>query len=112
MMAAFLDADAGPSPLSAQGMATLSEAKTAELLGLPLMSEKAHESLPGVTVGQRIPEAVEIVHLVRSVLNETGAILVKQGYATLGNFVVETLEHAASQTPDQRAEILVQAVSL
>lgn len=109
-MAAFLDNEEGHSPLGAKGMATLSEAKTAELLGLPLMSEKAHESLPGVTIGERIPEAVEIVGLVRSVLNETGAVLVEKGYASLGRFLEETLQHAASESPDARADTMVQAV--
>lgn len=111
-MTAYMDtSDLGPSLLSARGMATISEAKTAELLGVPLMSEKAHPSLPGVTVGERIPEAVEVVGLVRKVLNETGDILVKQGFLSLGAFVEEVLNETTSQTSEERSSILVEKAS-
>lgn len=110
-MAAFTETDEGASPLTAKGMSALTESTTAELLGIPIIKETPHESLPGVTVGQRMPDAVEVVGLVQGVLNETGAILQKKGFQTLGDFVEDVLKQAASETPEKRGDQLVQAVS-
>lgn len=110
-MAAFTETDQGASPLTAKGMSALTESTTAELLGVPIINETPHDSLPGVTVGQRMPEAVEVVGLVQGVLNETGAILQKKGFQTLGDFVEDALQQAAGETPEKRGDRLVQAVS-
>lgn len=98
------------SPLSAEGMAALSEATVSEYLRLPLMVEKQHPTLP-IHIGERDAEAAEIVHLVQGVMNQTGQILVKQGKKNLGQWVVDTLKQTVDMTAEQRASYLVKALA-
>ena len=111
MMGCFLQAGGdGESPLSAKGMAGLSESAVSDMLDLPILTEKDHQTLP-VKIGERDPEAVEIVGLVLKAMNETGAILLQKGHADLGSFVADMLRKAEAQTSAERTNTLVQAVS-
>lgn len=98
------------NPLSASGMAHLSEHITAEFLRLPLMSEKDHPTLP-MKIGEPDKEAKEIVQLVTGVMNETGEILLKLGKPNLGAWVVDTLNQTKELTAEQRASYLVKALA-
>lgn len=92
--------------LSARGMQTLSEAKIAELLGVSLHIERQHESIQGLTIGQVGGPGWELVQLLRTLLTETGKILVNGGYPNLGSFVVEALkegEKASRERSDPAA---------
>ncbi|KAI0305636.1 hypothetical protein B0F90DRAFT_1699585 [Multifurca ochricompacta] len=89
--------------LGARGMQTLSEVKIAELLGVSLYIERQHEGIQGLTVGQVGGPGWELVQLLRTLLNETGKILVNGGYPNLGSFVAEALkegERAAREKCD------------
>jgi hypothetical protein len=85
-------ADGEGDLLSARGMQTLGEAKLAELLGVSLHTERQHETIQGLTVGQIGGPGWEIVQLLKTLLNETGKILVNGGYPNLGSFVAEALK--------------------
>ncbi|KAF8274590.1 hypothetical protein EI94DRAFT_1713794 [Lactarius quietus] len=78
--------------LSARGMQTLSEAKIADLLGVSLHIERQHESIQGLTIGQLGGPGWELVQLLRTLLTETGKVLVDGGYPNLGSFVAEALK--------------------
>lgn len=54
--------------------------------------ERAHDSIPGVTVGELGGPMHELVKLIAGTLNETGSVLVKSGYPDLGRFVLEALQ--------------------
>ena len=77
-------------------MQTLSEAKIAELLGVSLHTERQHESIRGVTIGQVGGPGWELVQLLKTLLDETGKVLVDRGYPNLGSFVAEALKEGAS----------------
>jgi hypothetical protein len=81
--------------LSAAGMQTLSEAKIAELLGVSLHTEKQHEHIHGITIGQVGGPGWELVQLLKTLLDETGKVLVIGGYPNLGSFVAEALKEGA-----------------
>jgi hypothetical protein len=81
--------------LSAIGMQTLSEAKIAELLGVSLHTERQHEHIHGLTIGQVGGPGWELVQLLKTLLDETGKILVSGGYPNLGSFVAEALKEGA-----------------
>ena len=81
--------------LSSRGMQTLSEAKIAELLGVSLHTERQHESIRGVTIGQVGGPGWELVQLLKTLLDETGKVLVDRGYPNLGSFVAEALKEGA-----------------
>lgn len=81
--------------LSARGMQTLGEAKIAELLGVSLHTERQHESIRGVVVGQIGGPGWELVQLLKTLLDETGKVLVDGGYPNLGSFVAEALQEGA-----------------
>ncbi len=92
--------------LSARGMQTLSEAKIAELLGVSLHIERQHESIQGLTIGEVGGPGWELVQLLRTLLTETGKILVDGGYPNLGSFVAESLkegEKASRERSDPAA---------
>ncbi|KAI9463691.1 hypothetical protein BJY52DRAFT_1253125 [Lactarius psammicola] len=92
--------------LSARGMQTLSEAKIAELLGVSLHIERPHESIQGLTIGEVGGPGWELVQLLRTLLTETGRILVDGGYPNLGSFVAEALkegEKASRERSDPAA---------
>jgi len=97
--------DADTSPLTAKGMAGLSEAKTAEYLKLEIYVEKDHPTLP-VKLGERDPEAVEIVGLVQKVMNETGEILLALKKKDLGAFVADVLREGKDD--ESRTDLLVE----
>jgi hypothetical protein len=92
--------------LSARGMQTLGEAKLAELLGVSLHTERQHDTIQGLTVGQIGGPGWELVQLLKTLLHETGKILVNGGYPNLGSFVAEALkegERAAREKGDPTA---------
>lgn len=113
MMSCYLSGTMGdgPSPLSAKGMSTLSESQAADYLGLEIIVEKDHPTLP-VKIGERDAEAVEIVGLVKKVMNETGAILLQEGDKNLGAFVADTLNSVKTENGQSRANHLIQQVWL
>lgn len=98
------------NPLSASGMAHLSEHITAEFLRLPTMTEKDHPTLP-MRIGEPDKEAKEIVQLVQGVMNETGNILLKSGKENLGAWVADTLKQITDLTAQERASYLVKALA-
>lgn len=81
--------------LSAKGMQTITNGKTAELLGVNVHVEKPHESIPGLTVGELGGPLYELVKLITRVLNETGEALENTGYPDLGTLVAESLKEGA-----------------
>ncbi|KZV76300.1 hypothetical protein PENSPDRAFT_646344 [Peniophora sp. CONT] len=92
--------------LSAQGMKQIGDAQIAELLGVNVHVEKAHDSIAGLTVGEVGGAGWEIVQLLKQLMNETGKILVENGYSDLGSFVVEALkegQNVATKTGDKDA---------
>ncbi|KAH9829078.1 uncharacterized protein C8Q71DRAFT_863523 [Rhodofomes roseus] len=89
----YISSDAGENYLTARGMSNISTQTVAELLGVAgkIHVEKAHESIPGLMVGELGGEVWELVRLVTRVMNETGEVLVEGGYPDLGAFVLEAL---------------------
>ncbi|KAF8482981.1 hypothetical protein DFH94DRAFT_627090 [Russula ochroleuca] len=87
--------------LSAMGMQTLSEAKIAELLGVSLHTERQHERIHGLTIGQVGGPGWELVQLLKTLLDETGKVLVNGGYPNLGSFVAEALKEGARVAHDK-----------
>ena len=101
--------------LSARGMQTLSEAKIAELLGVSLHIERQHESIQALTIGQVGGPGWELVLLLRTLLTETGKILVNGGYPNLGSFVAEALKEGEKASrersdPAAAAEVVLERV--
>ncbi|GLB37255.1 putative potential Queuosine, Q, salvage protein family protein [Lyophyllum shimeji] len=85
----------GGNFLSAKGMAAIDATKVAELLGVNVHIERAHDTIPGLTVGQLGGPMHELVKLITTVMNETGTVLVNLGYPNLGAFVAEALKEGA-----------------
>ncbi|KAI9458555.1 hypothetical protein F5148DRAFT_1150989 [Russula earlei] len=75
--------------LGARGMQTLSETKIGELLGVSLHTERQHENIQGVTISQVGGPGWELVRLLKTILDETGKVLVD------GGFVAEALKEGA-----------------
>lgn len=108
----FITSSSGDDLLSARGMQSISMAQVAELMGVNLHVERPHETLPGVTVGELGGPLYELVMLITRVLNETGAILVNNGYINLGSFVLEALkEGAGTQNTESSLETVLARVS-
>jgi hypothetical protein len=84
----------GDENLSAKGLKELKEQEVAGIMGVSLFSEKPHDTLPGVTVGVKGGLVAEAVGLIVKACNETGEILVREGYDSLGDLVVEILDEA------------------
>jgi hypothetical protein len=102
--------------LSAMGMQTLSEAKIAELLGVSLHTERQHERIHGLTIGQVGGPGWELVQLLKTLLDETGKVLVNGGYPNLGSFVAEALKEGARVAHDKgdpavAADVVLEQVS-
>lgn len=76
-------------------MQTLGEAKIAELLGVSLHTEQQHAHIHGLTIGQVGGPGWELVQLLKTLLVETGEVLVNGGYPNLGSFVAEALKEGA-----------------
>ncbi|KAJ7497122.1 hypothetical protein FB451DRAFT_1210178 [Mycena latifolia] len=79
--------------LSARGMQRISEGKVAEIMRVNVHTEKPHETLEHVIIGELGGPLYDLVKLVTQVLNETGGILVNMGYPDLGMFVLEALKN-------------------
>ncbi|OSD01288.1 hypothetical protein PYCCODRAFT_1478569 [Trametes coccinea BRFM310] len=79
---------------SAEGMASMTEATVADLMRVTdlIHVERAHESIPGVTVGELGGPIWEVVQLITKTLKETGEALKRGGYPDLGSFVLEALK--------------------
>ncbi|KAG7090865.1 hypothetical protein E1B28_009946 [Marasmius oreades] len=99
--------------MSARGMSGISEAKVAELMQVDIYVEKAHDSIPGVTVGELGGPLYELVKLIVGVLKETGKILLHSGYPDFGTFVAESLKEGArvkagNNVPDADVEVVLE----
>ncbi|KAJ7124914.1 hypothetical protein C8R44DRAFT_781783 [Mycena epipterygia] len=90
----------GDDLLSARGMQNISEGRVAELMRVSVHTEKPHETLAHVTVGELRGPMYDFVKLVTRVLNETGEILVNTGYPDLGMFVLEALKDGRKARSD------------
>ncbi|KAI0071736.1 hypothetical protein K474DRAFT_1668676 [Panus rudis PR-1116 ss-1] len=90
----YISAEVEGDHLSAEGMKSLDEGKVARLMGVEgqIHTERPHESIPGVQVGELGGPLWEVVQLVTKVMKETGEVLVKGGYPNLGAFVLEALK--------------------
>ena len=109
MLSCYLSqlSDDGRAPLTAAGMASMTEHEASEYLKVPILVEKEHPTLPGVRVGERDAEAVEIVDLVRGVMNETGRILQSLKHKSLGEWVASTLSDPSIASPEQRLDYFI-----
>ena len=87
----------------------MSEVTVSEHLKVPLMMEKDHPTLP-IKIGEREPEAFEIIGLVRRVMNETGNILLHRKKKNLGAFVADVLKSAEERDANVRTNILLHEV--
>lgn len=85
--------------ISANGLKSISSTRVADLMQLTnhLHVEKPHPTNSAITIGELGP-LYELVTLVTKVMNETGDILVNKGYASLGAFVVHTLQPTGNNT--------------
>ncbi|KAJ7209551.1 hypothetical protein GGX14DRAFT_451920 [Mycena pura] len=88
--------------MSARGMHNISQATVAELMRVNLHTEKPHETLQHVVVGELRGPMYDLVTMITRVLNETGGILVNMGYPDLGMFVLEALKDAGSKVRSDR----------
>ncbi|KZT56840.1 hypothetical protein CALCODRAFT_453739 [Calocera cornea HHB12733] len=93
LLSLYLD-DSSPSLLSAPGMQAIGKEKVAELLRVSIHEERPHPTMPAVVLGELRGPMFEFVSLITGVLNETGEILVDQGYQDLGSFIAESLKEA------------------
>jgi hypothetical protein len=59
----------------------------AEYMALSIYVDRPHPTLPGVVISEMSGPLHELVALITRVLNQTGEILVSNGYADLGSFV-------------------------
>lgn len=87
--------------LSARGMQKISEGRVAEIMRVNVHTEKPHETLEHVTIGELGGPMYDLVKLVTRVLNETGEILVNTGYPDLGMFVLEALNDGRKARSDE-----------
>jgi hypothetical protein len=74
--------------LSAKGLENMTFDGIANMAQLLTVEEVDHPSLEGVQIGQRTKLARMVEELVR-VLNDTGEILRRGGYQSLGTFVID-----------------------
>jgi hypothetical protein len=86
--------DAGESLLSAKGLKGLSAETVEQIWGVSSYTEQPHESIPGVTVGQRGGDMNDVVQLVVQCCNETGTVLLDAGYQSLGQYVLQVIGEA------------------
>ena len=78
--------------LSAKAMKDISIDKVADMMQVPTHTERPHETIPSVVVGERGGPLYDLVKIVTTTLNETGEILLSQGYPDLGSFILEALK--------------------
>ncbi|KIK68824.1 hypothetical protein GYMLUDRAFT_236727 [Collybiopsis luxurians FD-317 M1] len=93
--------------LSANGMQRMSESKVAELMRVNVYIEKPHKEIPGVTIGELGGPLYELVKLISGVLVQTGELLEKASYPSLGSFVLEALKEGARKTKTQVSDVQV-----
>lgn len=92
VLSAHLSSSASSSPLSTRGMLAATPATLASLAQITTHTEKDHPTMgPIVKVGEKDPEAFEILELLAGVLNQTGEILKKAGKKDLGEWVKDAL---------------------
>jgi hypothetical protein len=108
----YITSSSDENLLSSQGMLSIRMTKVAELMGVSLHTEKPHENLPGVIVGELGGPLYDLVKLVTEVLNETGAILHSGGYQNLGSFVLEALKEGARVQESQKSATAGLEISL
>jgi len=107
----YISSSAGDGDLvSANGLKTIPLMKIAELLRVDVHTERQHESIPGVTVGEMRGPIYDLVKLITDVLNETGSLLVERGYPDLGTFVVECLKES-QKDGENAADTVLESVS-
>lgn len=92
----YLSADGDAANLSAEGLAHVTPAMLAQLLGVPTHTEAAHPTLPGVTVGVPGGPLKEPLELAASMCRETGAFLKARHMPSLGAYVLQACEAAAA----------------
>ncbi|KAH7888357.1 hypothetical protein F5I97DRAFT_688708 [Phlebopus sp. FC_14] len=80
--------------LSAKGMQTVTVQQIAGLMSVNIHIERAHDQIPGVTVGELGGHIYELVKLICTTLQETGKVLQTSGYQDLGSFVLQSLKEA------------------
>jgi hypothetical protein len=99
----------GPDLLSAKGLKEINEAKVAELMNINIHVERPHDSIPGVTIGERGGPGYDVVRLVTSTMNSTGQVLVDGGYPDMGAFVIEALQEGerARKSSGTEAELSI-----
>ena len=91
VLSLFITSSAEGDLLSAKAIKDITVDKVGELTQLPTHIERPHDTIPGVVVGERGGPLYELISLITVTLNETGEILVSQGYPDLGSFVLEVL---------------------
>ncbi|KAJ7928616.1 hypothetical protein B0H13DRAFT_2248418 [Mycena leptocephala] len=96
--------------LSARGIQNISEARVAELMRVNVHTERPHETLQHVTIGELRGPMYDLVKLVTRVLNETGGILVNMGYPDLGMFVSEALKEGRKALSDRNNHADVEVI--
>ncbi|KAJ6558566.1 hypothetical protein DFH09DRAFT_1248140 [Mycena vulgaris] len=96
--------------LSAKGMQKISEGRVAELMRVNIHTERPHETLQHVTIGELRGPMYDLVKLVTRVLNETGEILANMGYPDLGMFVLEALKDGRKTRSDRNNHADVEVV--
>ncbi|KAF5351830.1 hypothetical protein D9756_007403 [Leucocoprinus leucothites] len=94
----YITSSSGENLLSSRGMQAINMTKVAELIGVSLHTERPHENLPGVVVGELGGPLYDLVKQVTEVMNQTGAILVSGGYPNLGSFILEALKEGGRST--------------
>jgi len=110
----YLSSSDGDDLLSAEGLKGLTRGRVADLMQLTghLHVEKAHPTIPGLTVGELRGPLNELVNEVTRVLNETGSILLAKGYSYLGDFVLDALNKGQiSQGEPVDPEVVLDEVS-
>lgn len=107
----YISSATGADYLSARGMSEIKEHTIAELMGVSgaLHVERAHEEIPGVTVGELGGPVWEVVQMITRTLNETGAILLENSYRDLGSLLLEALkegEKARGKTTETGTDMM------
>ncbi|KAJ7675105.1 hypothetical protein B0H17DRAFT_1081800 [Mycena rosella] len=96
--------------LSARGMQKISEGRVAEIMRVNVHTEKPHETLEHITIGELGGPMYDLVKSVTQVLNETGKILVNMGYPNLGMFVLEALKDGRKARSDSNSHADVELI--
>lgn len=76
------------SDLSPAGLECVTVEDIATMMQVPVTEDVLHEKVQGVMVEKR-NELWKMVQMIKGVMNETGAVLRRGGYKSLGGLVVE-----------------------